>query len=177
MGQNALLPCETALVLPAGTFCILHFAFCILHLIFSLMADALVPETAAAATTVKNTDARRPRGRLTIFFGMAPGAGKTQAMLQAAHREKRAGRDVVIGALETRRWPGITALARGLPGLARDQALSAQPGPSEGRADAASGELDLDTILARQSATGRGGRVGPCQCARRAPSQTLSGCP
>jgi two-component system sensor histidine kinase KdpD len=127
------------------------------------MADALVPETAPAAAPVKNTDARPPRGKLTIFLGMAPGAGKTHAMLLSAHREKRAGRDVVIGALETLRWPGILALARGLPGLARDSALSPQathdelntsdghrPPLQEGSAAAAPAELDLDATLARR---------------------------
>lgn len=52
------------------------------------MADVLAPAPAPATTPVNNTDARPPRGRLTLFFGMAPGVGKTQAMLQSAHREK-----------------------------------------------------------------------------------------
>ena len=39
----------------------------------------------------------RRRGRLKIFFGYAPGVGKTHTMLEAARVAKRAGRDVVIG--------------------------------------------------------------------------------
>ena len=138
------------------------------------MADALVPENAPAATPVNNTDARPPRGKLTLFFGMAPGVGKTHVMLQSAHREKLAGRDVVIGALETLRWPGILALARGLPGLARapapsseksatlierryklpglarDPEISPQASPAEGSAASPRAELDLDAALARR---------------------------
>lgn len=98
------------------------------------MADALPPEPAPRTTPVNNTDGPRPRGRLTIFFGMASGVGKTQAMLQSAQREKLAGRDVAVGALEESRWPDTPSLARGLP-----------------RVDAAkSASLNLDATLARR---------------------------
>jgi two-component system sensor histidine kinase KdpD len=123
---------------------IFHFSFCRLHLIFPLMAAALPPEPAPATTPVKNTDARPPRGRLTVFFGMAPGAGKTRAMLQSAHREKLAGREVVIAALELRRWPGTMALAQGLPWV--DGAMARTPQP----AAAKSAGLNLDATLARR---------------------------
>ena len=41
------------------------------------------------------------RGRLRIYLGMAPGVGKTYAMLQEAHRRRDRGTDVVIGLVET----------------------------------------------------------------------------
>jgi len=41
------------------------------------------------------------RGRLRIYLGSAPGAGKTYEMLQEAHRRKSRGTDVVIGFVET----------------------------------------------------------------------------
>lgn len=41
------------------------------------------------------------RGRLRIFLGMAPGVGKTYAMLQEGHRRVARGTDVVIGLVET----------------------------------------------------------------------------
>jgi two-component system sensor histidine kinase KdpD len=41
------------------------------------------------------------RGKLKIFFGMAPGVGKTFALLQNAQERKRAGTDVVSGWIET----------------------------------------------------------------------------
>ncbi|HEY8745796.1 MAG TPA: universal stress protein [Chloroflexota bacterium] len=41
------------------------------------------------------------RGRLRIYLGMAPGVGKTYAMLQEAHRRRDRATDVVIGLVET----------------------------------------------------------------------------
>ncbi len=41
------------------------------------------------------------RGRLRVYLGMAPGVGKTWAMLHEAHRRKARGTDVVIGYVET----------------------------------------------------------------------------
>jgi two-component system, OmpR family, sensor histidine kinase KdpD len=45
---------------------------------------------------------RERRGKLTIFFGAAPGVGKTYAMLEAARAEmEQEKRDVVVGIAET----------------------------------------------------------------------------
>ena len=41
------------------------------------------------------------RGRLRIYLGMAPGVGKTFAMLNEARRRKTRGTDVVVGFVET----------------------------------------------------------------------------
>jgi two-component system sensor histidine kinase KdpD len=41
------------------------------------------------------------RGKLKIFFGMAPGVGKTYAMLASAQRQAAQGVDVVVGVVET----------------------------------------------------------------------------
>jgi two-component system sensor histidine kinase KdpD len=41
------------------------------------------------------------RGRLRVFLGMAPGVGKTYAMLMEAQRRSLRGEDVVIGFVET----------------------------------------------------------------------------
>jgi two-component system sensor histidine kinase KdpD len=47
-------------------------------------------------------EAREKRGKLTIFFGAAPGVGKTYAMLEVARAEmEQEKRDVVIGIAET----------------------------------------------------------------------------
>lgn len=51
--------------------------------------------------SVKQQEQRARGGRLKIFLGMAPGVGKTYAMLAAAHRMAAEGRDVVIGVAET----------------------------------------------------------------------------
>lgn len=41
------------------------------------------------------------RGRLRVFLGMAPGVGKTYAMLEAAQLVHREGMDVLVGVVET----------------------------------------------------------------------------
>ncbi|MBS0189953.1 MAG: sensor histidine kinase KdpD [Phycisphaerales bacterium] len=46
-------------------------------------------------------EARAARGTLKIFFGAAPGVGKTYAMLTAAQRLAREGVDIVVGLVET----------------------------------------------------------------------------
>src|SRR6478735_641419 len=45
---------------------------------------------------------RRKRGKLTIFFGAAPGVGKTYAMLEVARAvQAEEQRDVAVGVVET----------------------------------------------------------------------------
>jgi two-component system sensor histidine kinase KdpD len=57
------------------------------------------------------------RGRLNIFFGAAPGVGKTYAMLEAAQTRKRQGIDVVLGWVETHGRAETAALTAGLEQL------------------------------------------------------------
>ena len=65
------------------------------------------------------TAAAGQRGHYTIFLGMAAGVGKTYRMLQEGHAGLEAGRDVVIGLLEThgaptrRRSPRVSSRCRG----------------------------------------------------------------
>lgn len=59
------------------------------------------------------------RGHLRVFLGMAAGVGKTFRMLLDGHAEQEAGRDVVIGLLETHRRVDTAKLAEGLPTLPR----------------------------------------------------------
>ena len=47
----------------------------------------------AASDQMSSTE----RGHLKIFFGYAAGVGKTYAMLEAAHMEKKHGTDVAVG--------------------------------------------------------------------------------
>ena len=81
----------------------------------------------------------RPRGKLKIFFGAFPGAGKTNAMLTAAQRVRAAGRDVVAGVIDTHQSDDTLGLLQGLERV--------PPPTREGAA--AEGELDLDRALAR----------------------------
>ena len=80
-----------------------------------------------------------PRGRLKIFFGAFPGAGKTNAMLAAAQKMRAAGHDVVAGVVDTHGSPDTRTLAEGLETLA-PPVIDGMPSP---------GELDLDAALAR----------------------------
>jgi two-component system, OmpR family, sensor histidine kinase KdpD len=61
----------------------------------------------------------QPRGHLRVFLGMAAGVGKTFRMLLEGHAEQEAGRDVVIGLLETHGRAETAKLAEGLPMILR----------------------------------------------------------
>ena len=63
--------------------------------------------------------ADQSRGRLKVFIGMAAGVGKTYRMLQEGHAEQEAGRDVVIGLLETHGRGETAQVADGLPIIPR----------------------------------------------------------
>src|SRR5438132_8412 len=78
------------------------------------------------------------RGKLKIFFGAFPGAGKTNAMLGAAKRMREAGRDVVAGVIDSHESADRLLL----------QGFEVLPPPVVGGAPAL-GELDLDGALAR----------------------------
>src|ERR1051325_5133147 len=64
---------------------------------------------------VEAEEQKKKRGKLTIFFGAAPGVGKTYAMLEAARAEmEREKRDVVVGVVETHGRYETGALVLGL---------------------------------------------------------------
>ena len=96
------------------------------------------PDTLLVA--LQKEEAKTKRGKLKVFFGMAPGVGKTYAMLEAARRELAAGRDVGIGYVETHKRKETDALAEGLPVVPRLR--------SEYRGVELS-EMDLDGVLSR----------------------------
>jgi two-component system sensor histidine kinase KdpD len=84
---------------------------------------------------------RASRGKLVIFFGAAPGVGKTYAMLEAARTERDLKRDVVIGVVETHGRYDTGALVIGLELLPRrkvtDRSVTLE-------------EFDIDAALARK---------------------------
>lgn len=57
------------------------------------------------------------RGKLRIYFGASAGVGKTYAMLSAARRECAAGRDVLVGVVETHGRSETAELLAGLEQL------------------------------------------------------------
>lgn len=62
---------------------------------------------------------REGRGRLKLYLGMAPGVGKTYAMLDAARHLKAEGCDVVVGVVETHGRTETEALLDGFEILPR----------------------------------------------------------
>ncbi len=97
------------------------------------------PDALLARATALDDGPRR--GRLKIFFGYAAGVGKTYAMLEAAHREKADGVDVVIGYVEPHGRPETEALVQGLEVL--------PPRPINYRGVTLR-EFDLDAALVRK---------------------------
>jgi two-component system sensor histidine kinase KdpD len=105
------------------------------------VADENRPNPDALLSSIQRKEAAQKRGRLKVFLGMSPGVGKTYAMLDAARRELAAGRDVVIGYVETHGRKETDALTVDMPQIPR-RAL-------EHRGIALT-EFDLDATLARK---------------------------
>ncbi len=80
------------------------------------------------------------RGQLKVFVGMAAGVGKTFRMLLEGQAEAEAGRDVVIGYLETHGRVATAAQAEGLEVVPRRR-VTYRDTPLE--------EMDLPAVLAR----------------------------
>ena len=83
------------------------------------MSDGDRPNPDALLSSIQREEAAKKRGRLKVFLGMCPGVGKTFAMLEAAQRELKAGREVVIGYVETHGRKETDALTQGLPTIPR----------------------------------------------------------
>ena len=101
------------------------------------------PDPDELLAQLREEEQRATRGRLRVYFGASAGVGKTFAMLGAARREHQAGRDVVVGLVETHGRSETAQLAEGLPRLPlkeipyRDRVLV---------------EFDLDAALERKPA-------------------------
>jgi two-component system, OmpR family, sensor histidine kinase KdpD len=83
----------------------------------------------------------RLRGSLKLFFGYAPGVGKTYLMLSEAIRRRTRGEDVVIGIVESHGRKGIEELAAQLESVPR-KSIEYKGTVFE--------EMDVDAILARR---------------------------
>ena len=82
-----------------------------------------------------------PRGRLKIYLGATPGAGKTFAMLREAHDLAAQGRDVVVAFAETYDRPRTVDLLQGLEAVPRLR-IEYRGALLE--------DCDLDAVLARR---------------------------
>ncbi|MFL6119940.1 DUF4118 domain-containing protein, partial [Actinophytocola sp.] len=98
----------------------------------------MVVETEPADTPQR---AGSRRGELRIYFGAAPGVGKTYAMLGEAHRRRERGTDVVVGLVETHERYKTDRLLEGLETIPRRIVRYR---------DMDVHELDLDAVLARE---------------------------
>jgi two-component system sensor histidine kinase KdpD len=86
---------------------------------------------------------REARGRLKIFFGAAPGVGKTYEMLMSGRARKADGVDVVIGVVETHGRKETGALVEGFEVVPR-KTIDHKGHPLN--------EMDIDAVLARRPA-------------------------
>ena len=99
------------------------------------------PDPDKLLAQLKGEGERGARGKLRIYFGANAGVGKTFAMLSAAQREKKAGREVLVGVIETH---GRSETAELLAGL---EQLPLRDVPYRGKSLK---EFDLDAALARK---------------------------
>jgi two-component system sensor histidine kinase KdpD len=90
---------------------------------------------------VQEEEQRKKEGQLKIFFGAAPGVGKTYAMLLAARQKQAEGIEVVAGLVETHGRTETEALLENLEIIPRREI--------EYRGTRLR-EFDLDTALARK---------------------------
>lgn len=77
------------------------------------------PDPDILLAQMQTGDTAGARGRLKIFFGAAPGVGKTYAMLSEAREKQAAGADVLVGVAETHGRAETEALLAGLAVLPR----------------------------------------------------------
>lgn len=101
------------------------------------------PDPDQLLAEVRQQEARKHRGRLKVFFGMAAGVGKTFAMLEEARARAAEGLDVVVGYAEPHIRTETEALLLGMEIL---------PYKTVDYHNARLKELDLDAALKRKPA-------------------------
>src|SRR5215207_6174730 len=104
---------------------------------------ALGEDTRPSPDALLKAAEKEARCKLKIFLGAAPGVGKTYEMLQAAHRRRKEGIDVVVGVVETHGRAETEAQLASLEVLPRRKV------EYRGRTLE---EMDLDAILQRRPA-------------------------
>lgn len=105
------------------------------------MAEPRRPDPDQLLRQVQEAEAVARRAKLKVFFGAAPGVGKTYAMLSEARERRAEGLEVLVGVVETHGRAETAALLDGLELLPRKElAYSGQFLP----------EFDLEAALARR---------------------------
>lgn len=105
------------------------------------MKDDIRPDPYILLKALQRTDRASLKGKLSIFFGMAAGAGKTYTMLEAAQARLKEGADIIIGLAETHGRIETESLLNGLTVIPRKK-ISYRNTILE--------ELDVDNILSRR---------------------------
>ncbi len=105
------------------------------------MSEDIRPDPDALLAAIRREETAQTRGQLKVFLGMSAGVGKTYAMLEAAQKAKREGRDVVIGYVESHGRKETDVLTTGLPVVPRRVVAHGGVMLSE---------MDLDGVLARR---------------------------
>ena len=77
------------------------------------------PDPDALLKKIQEENARQKRAKLKIFFGMAPGVGKTYTMLKVARELREEGLEIVIGVVETHGRAETAALMDGFETIPR----------------------------------------------------------
>jgi two-component system sensor histidine kinase KdpD len=94
-----------------------------------------------AGAAVQDADSLADRGKLRTYLGIAPGVGKTYAMLRDARARRRAGAETVVAQWERHGRPGTVAQLDDLEVL---------PARTVAYRDASFAELDVRAVLGRR---------------------------
>lgn len=103
--------------------------------------DDIRPSPEAMLRLAQAEEVTAELGKLKIFLGYAAGVGKTYAMLEAARKRRKDGRDVVAGYVESHGRAETDVLLEGLEVLPRKEIRYME---------VALQEMDIDAILARK---------------------------
>ncbi len=103
------------------------------------ITNRLDPDILLSTITKKKT--RSKGGKLHLFIGMAPGVGKTYAMLLAGQEAKRSANDIVVGVVESHGRKETEQLIKGLEIIPKKKLI---------HRDIEFSEMDIDAILERR---------------------------
>ncbi|MFV0513902.1 MAG: ATP-binding protein [Jhaorihella sp.] len=101
----------------------------------------MTEETRPSPDALLREAEREGRGTLKIFLGAAPGVGKTYEMLLEGAEKREAGKDVVIGIVETHGRKETEALVAPLPVIPRKELVYKGQTLTE---------MDIDAVLERR---------------------------
>ncbi|HTX44155.1 MAG TPA: sensor histidine kinase KdpD, partial [Methanocella sp.] len=102
------------------------------------------PDPEELLKLINKEESDNTKGKLTVYFGYAPGVGKTYSMLSDTRQGRQEGRDIVIGYLQTHGRKETESLAEGIETI---------PLITVDYKGIKSSELNVEGILARKPET------------------------